>query len=93
MLSAELASSLSCDFSRARRAASFTSLNFSENFSKGDKQSNAAEKHLEESVLYTRILGFGVILPGAAAALKQSRGRTQCWPCCPPTGRTSGTSW
>lgn len=33
MLSAELASSLSWDFSRARRAASFTSLNFSENFS------------------------------------------------------------
>lgn len=34
MVSAVLASSLSCDFSRARRAASFTSLNLSENFFK-----------------------------------------------------------
>lgn len=32
MVSAVFASSLSCDFSRARRAASFTSLNLSENF-------------------------------------------------------------
>lgn len=34
MVRAELASSLSCDFSRARRAASFTSLNLSENLKK-----------------------------------------------------------
>lgn len=40
MLSAVLASSLSCDFSRARRAASFTSLNFSENFIKKKQQKN-----------------------------------------------------
>lgn len=37
MVRAVLANSLSCDFSRARRAASFTSLNFSENFLKEDK--------------------------------------------------------
>lgn len=45
MVRAVLASSLSCDFSRARRAASFTSLNFSANLKRGQIKCFRLQKH------------------------------------------------